>query len=184
MPGLIHLDPHFRGRIVHPTRENWSDIHGQRVGVMLHYDESSSDAGGVGWFRAEKCKVSYHWLVLDDGSYHEIAPFWRAAYHAGACRPSSPGLAYLHANSAFVGIAAAAASGDAVTAEQMLTIAFLTRVAFHRHAWPVTDTWRVTGHENEAWPRGRRSDPTGPEDQKPVLSLAGVRHLLGRIQLI
>lgn len=160
----------------------YSALREPRVGVMLHYDASGSDAGAVAWFADPACKVSYNWLVLDDGSYVTIAPRDKRAWHAGACRPSSPQFAYTDANSAFYGIAAANGGKEDVTPLQLLTIAWLARQCFEREGWPVTDTWRITSHRAEAWPRGRKTDPEGADTRNPIFSPDDVRQLVGRVE--
>lgn len=161
----------------------WSATREPRVGVMLHYDASVSDAGAVEWFAHPDCKVSYQLLVLDDGSYVRIAPDDARAWHAGVCRPSSDRLQYRDANSAFYGIAAATNDKVDVTPLQTATMAWLTRRYFEREGWPVTDLWRVVGHRSEAWPRGRKSDPEGGSLTNPILAVDDVRQLLGRVVL-
>ena len=156
----------------------------KRVGVCLHYDASGSDAGAMGWFAHEQCRVSYNWLVLDDGSYVKIAPPDARAWHAGRCRTSDRNrLNYKDANSALYGIAAATNNRVDVTPLQLLTIAWLTRRCFEREDWPVTESWRIVGHSSEAWPRGRKTDPEGGDSKNPIYSPADIRQLLGRVQL-
>lgn len=159
----------------------YNDVREKRVGVMLHYDASGTDAGAMSWFSHKDCRVSYHYLVLDDGGYVSIAPLDKRAWHAGACRPSDPKLTYTDANSAFYGIAAATNDRVDVTPLQLLTIAWLTRRLFAREGWPTLDLWRITGHREEAWPRGRKTDPQGGSLDNPIFSPADVRQLLGRI---
>lgn len=154
------------------------DLREPRLGVMLHYDDSKNDRGSVAWFGDPRCKVSYHWLVLDDGSYVGIAPLTARAWHAGVCRPSEPRLQYGDANSAFVGIAAATDGNQEVTALQLLTIAVLTREVFAYEGWSLQDLWRIVGHDTEAWPRGRKMDPTGPQARNAILSVTNVRQLV------
>lgn len=162
----------------------WNDhLREPRIGVMLHYDGSMSDAGAVSWFGHPQCRVSYHLLVLDDGSYVRIAPDTARAWHAGVCRPSSDRLDYRDANSAFFGIAAATTSGVDVTPLQLLTIAFLVRRWFDLMEWPVTDTWRIVSHRSEAWPRGRKTDPEGGHLKNPIYSPDDVRSLIGRVRM-
>lgn len=166
--------------------QQWSTgpLREPRLGVMLHFDGSVSDRGGVEWFEHPDCGVSYHQLVLDDGSYVEIAPPHARAWHAGVCRTSDPErLPYRDANSAFYAIAAATNGTTDVTPLQLMTIAWLARRAFEREGWPVTEGWRIVGHSSEAWPRGRRTDPEGPSRTNPVYSPDQVRQLLGRIVL-
>lgn len=161
-----------------PNGQYNDGIREPRIGVMIHFDGSGTDAGALDWFRNPLCKVSYQKLVLDDGSYGTIAPDTARAWHAGVCRPSSPRLQYSDANSAFYGIAAATNERVGVTGVQLLTVAWLTRKYFARHGWPVTDTWRIVGHDSEAWQRGRKSDPTGPLVLHPILAIESVRQLI------
>lgn len=161
-----------------PNGQYNAGIREPRVGVMLHFDGSSTDPGALAWFRHPDCRVSYQDLVLDDGSYGVIAPPTARAWHAGACRPSSDRLRYTDANSAFFGIAAATNDRVEVTSVQLLTIARRVRAYFDLMGWPATDGWRVTGHDLEAWPRGRKSDPTGPNALNAILALNNVRMLL------
>lgn len=147
-----------------------------RLGVMLHYDGSASDAGAVDWMlRHPDCKVSYHWLVLDDGAKVRVAPDEARAFHAGVCRPSEPRLTYRDANSAFLAIAAAATDGNVITQAQYGTILLLVIEYFRQQGWPLRESWRLVGHETEAWPRGRKHDPRGSNPARPVLSVPEVR---------
>lgn len=155
-----------------------------RVGVMIHFDASSSDRGAVQWFKDPRCNVSYQLLVLDDGSYVRIAPDNARAWHAGKCRPSADRLTYSDGNSAFYGISVATNDRIEVTAVQMLTTAFLARRYFHLNGWdPQAEVWRVVGHDTEAWPRGRKTDPTGPDPKNPILSVENIRQLLPLIRM-
>ncbi len=158
----------------------YGDLTEKRLGVMLHFDASGTDAGAMAWFSDPRCNVSYHYLVLDDGGYVSIAPLNKRAWHAGVCAPSVPEFAYRDANSAFYGIAAATNQKTDVTPLQLLTVAWLTRKMFEREGWPTTDLWRITGHRQEAHPRGRKSDPEGADPGNPIFSPADVRQLLGR----
>ena len=133
-----------------------------RAGVMLHFDDSASDAASRAWFRDPRCHVSYNWLVLDDGRIVEIAPPTARAWHAGVCRPSKGAIAYKDANSAFYGVAAAAKVGDRATEPQLQTITRIVVGCFRDHGWSLTDHHRIVTHRAEAWPRGRRTDPEGP----------------------
>jgi len=159
---------------------NYNAVKGKRVGVMLHYDASTSDAGAVAWLTKDpRCKVSYNWLVLDNGTAVEVAPMGKRAWHAGVCRSSDPArLPYTDANSAFYGIAIAATDGQTATAAQLRTVTDLTRTCFERQGWPLTETWRIVGHSSEAWPRGRKHDPEGSNPTRPVLDVQAVRDQL------
>lgn len=158
--------------------EQYGAVREPRLGVMLHYDESSSDASAVAWFKHPECRVSYHFLVLDDGSFVEIAPLDRAAYHAGECRPSSSKFEYGHANSAFYGVSIATNTQTSATVPSVLTMTALVRELFVREGWSLLETWRITGHSDEAWPRGRRIDPEGRDKARPIVPIQDVRTML------
>jgi N-acetyl-anhydromuramyl-L-alanine amidase AmpD len=142
-----------------PVRQNWGSLREARVGVMVHYDGSASDAGAVSWLtRHPDARVSYQRLVLDDGQVVKIAPDDARAWHAGTCRPSGAHLPYTDGNSAFYGVALAAKPGDTVTRPQLEALARCIREWFRAEGWPLTDWWRITDHAAEAWPRGRKVD--------------------------
>lgn len=151
-----------------------------RKGCMLHYDASASDKGAVAWLRSPECRVSYTWIILDDGSQITIAPPDARAWHAGVCRPSDPArLTYKDANSAFYGIAIAATAGDRATAPQKQAVVNLCVALFQRHKWSrKSGLWRIVGHSTECWPRGRKTDPEGPDTSRPVLSVAEIRAMV------
>jgi N-acetyl-anhydromuramyl-L-alanine amidase AmpD len=170
---------------------NHNKVVEQRIGVMIHFDDSGTDASALQWFEDARCKVSYNYLVLDDGSYVVVAPEERRAWHAGYCKPSTAQLSYRDANSAFIGIAAATNDRVRATPEQHFTIAWLTREVFKRNGWDLSEGWRITGHENEAvygpahpraGQRGRKIDPTGLKPDDPIVSLARVRSYLRLIK--
>lgn len=160
----------------------WGALRETRQGVCVHYDASSSDAGSVSWFENPACNVSYQLLVLDDGSYVRIAPDNKRAWHAGRCKPSDK-FSYTDANSALYGIAAATNNKVDVTPVQMLTIAWLVRKWFATEGWPVTDLWRITGHEDECDPPGRKKDPSGGLGDNPIFTAEDIRQLVPLISV-
>jgi N-acetyl-anhydromuramyl-L-alanine amidase AmpD len=169
--------------------KNFNDLREPRIGVMLHYDDSSSDPGAMEWFTDPRCDVSYNYLVLDDGRYVAVIPEGKRAWHAGACRSSDPErLSYDDANSAFIGISVATNDKIPATPQQVETVAWLTRKMFTDHGWKTSETWRIVGHDDEAvYPnkpdvplklrgkRGRKIDPTGRNKNKPILSVEEIR---------
>jgi N-acetyl-anhydromuramyl-L-alanine amidase AmpD len=159
---------------------NWNRVRGERHGVMLHYDGSVNDAGGLAWLtKDERCKVSYNWAVDDKGVQHEVAPEHARAWHAGVCRPSDPRLAYTDANSAFYGVTVLADGDDLATDAALKSVVDLCIRLFRKHGWTAQDTWRIVSHESEAFPRGRKVDCTGVRaDKVPVLDLTKVRALV------
>lgn len=146
-----------------------------RMGVCLHFDGSANDRGSVAWLRDPKCEVSYNLIVLDNGTVERIAPDDKRAYHAGECKSSDPRLPYKDANSAFYGLAIAATDGDTCTPLQFSSVVRMCAGYFLKHGWKANETWRIVGHETEAWPRGRKHDPTGSDATKPVLDVSAVR---------
>jgi N-acetyl-anhydromuramyl-L-alanine amidase AmpD len=136
----------------------WNRLLEPRGGVLVHYDGSFSDEGAWRWLRNDpRCRVSYNWLVLDDGTIVDIAPRNARAWHAGECRPSTPELAYRDANSYFYGVAFAAKPKDHVTLAAYQSMLGLVRALGVDHDW-LADPWRISSHHVEAWPRGRKSD--------------------------
>ena len=141
------------------TSGPWGDLAEPRVGVMLHYT-AGTDYSGVQWLLFDPaCKVSYNWLVLDDGTVVNVAPNNKRAYHAGACRPSANVPPYTGANSAWYGVAIAAEAGDTATAQQVDVVVQVCAGLFRKHGWPASEVpRRITDHAAEAWPRGRKVD--------------------------
>lgn len=146
-----------------------------RKGILLHFDDSKSDEGAWSWFLSKKCKVSYNYLVLDNGDVYEIVPENRRAWHAGKCKPSGKSIHYKDANSAFYGIAAATNNETPVTEKQKAAIIELCRFLYRKHGWSLSDTKRISGHDWEAWGRGRKVDPTGSHKDKPILLVMDIR---------
>ena len=176
--------------VVHPSkpfRENWGKLTEARVGVMLHFDASVSDAGAVSWFTHPDCHVSYTWLVLDTGNIIPIAPQDTRAWHAGCCKSDDSRLVYRDANSAFYGIALAATKGDVATREAKRSIVALCLHCFELEGWPITEAWRIVSHRSQAvyckghpkaGQRGRKSDPEGDDLAHPVLNTNEIRALV------
>ena len=184
----MHVRTMSAGKIVwRPTltrtiaNGRYNDLRQDRVGIMIHFDASGNDQGAVDWFADPRCLVSYHKLVLDNGDYVQIAPDNKRAWHAGVCRPSGT-LTYSDANSAFYGISIASNERVECTALQMLTVAKLCREYYRHEGWAATDVRRIVGHDTEAWPRGRKSDPTGPLKLNPILSVENIRQLVPLIE--
>ena len=141
------------------TKGPWGELTQVRQGVMIHYT-AGTDLSGLQWLMFDpRCKVSYNWLVLDDGTVVSVAPKEARAYHAGACRKSDFAFPYTDANSAFYGIAIAADSGGLATFKQWAMVTDLVAGLFREHQWPIEHLpFRLTDHASEAWPRGRKLD--------------------------
>jgi N-acetyl-anhydromuramyl-L-alanine amidase AmpD len=158
-----------------------------RLGLMLHYDDSSRDDRAVEWFSDPRCTNGYTWLVLDDGRIIELAdPAFRTP-HAGACRTPK-------ANSVFYGIAAATDGVTVVTQAQFAAIAELCAAIAAFEGWAATSMGRrIVGHDSEAiwtpentavrerWGSlGRKVDPTGIRpDGRAIIDMARLRARVG-----
>lgn len=160
-----------------PVRTNWNMLLHDRVGIMVHYDASKSDKGALAWLTKDpRCAVSYNVLVTDDGESYLIAPLDKRAYHAGVCKSSDPRLKYRDANSGFYGVSITATDGDVCTPAQFDGVVAVCDLLAAREGWDLAkEPWRIVGHNTEAWPRGRKTDPVGSDPKKPVLSVADVR---------
>ncbi len=166
-----------------PKYKAWGKQTGTRQGVMIHYDASKSDVGAVAWLEDdERVRVSYHFLVLDDGRILQIAPTNARAWHAGVCKPSRKEFTYSDGNNAFYGVSIAATDGEVATLAQLNSVAGLCHYLFWLEGWNEQDTWRITGHNAEAFPRGRKSDPEGSDPSNPVLSVQHVRTRFAQTQ--
>lgn len=152
----------------------------ERVGVMIHYT-AGTDLSGLQWLLFDsRCKVSYNWLILDDATVVTVAPRDARAYHAGVCRPDGLVLPYRDANSAFYGLAISAEPGERVTDAAFACVTQLTVALFRSHGWPANDVpFRLTDHEAQAWPRGRKHD-TGDVLPLDALQRAVAASLLAR----
>ena len=181
--------------MTHPARPftpSWGKLKEPRVGVMLHYDASASDASAIIWFTDPLCRVSYNWLVMDSGNVIPIAPQDARAWHAGYCKSDDPRLAYRDANSAFYGLALAATTGDVATREAKRSIAMMCLHCFALEGWPITDVWRIVSHRQHAvyepgHPKagqyGRKSDPEGPDLARPVMNTNEIRGMVAARQI-
>lgn len=148
---------------------------GARRGIMIHFDDSSSDASAEEWFRDPRCHVSYNRLYLDTGDVVQITPTMEhAAWHAGVCLTPN-------ANRVFYGLSAATDTKTPVTARQLEAIAHDCAALFLLNRWPAAEvTTRLIGHEDEACfsngKLGRKIDPTGLHPDRPILSKVALRH--------
>lgn len=183
--GKISWYPKSKG---HYATEFWSEVREKRQGVMLHYDGSSTDRGAVSWLCDSRSRVSYHYLVLRDGTWVSFAPLNKRAWHAGYCKASDERLTYDDANSAFYGVSIAAGTGETATIGQILTTASIVRGLYKINKWyPKEEGWRLVSHASEAifgpgHPRegeyGRKMDPEGPNPDRPILCTNEIRQLL------
>lgn len=198
MPDLQKIFAHeiAAGHVIERIRKDlgqpWLDTRAVNpipvMGVMLHYDAGASDRGGLAWLLDGRNSFGYNLYVFDDGQAYLII-LGRAA-HAGKTRSSDPvRLPYPQGmgNAAFISISAAAREGDLVTDAQKGTILRLGATVFQAMGWSIREeSWRLTDHYEQAWPRGRKVDvigwdPTLPDSpknrhrEKPVIDMHEMR---------
>ena len=163
----------------------------ERLGIMLHYDDSTRDDWAVEWFDDRRCTNGYTWLVLDEGQVVELADPAMRTPHAGACLTPN-------ANSAFYGISAATNGVVPATEVQVAAMVEVCVAVFRLHGWSADEAaFRIRGHDAEAvwtaaytraagmsdergsglWGKGgRKVDPTGVRrDGVPIIDLTRVR---------
>jgi N-acetyl-anhydromuramyl-L-alanine amidase AmpD len=173
-----------------------ADLREPRIGCMVHYSAGDFNST-VSWVCDPTSKVSYHVVIAGDGAAVQLVPWDARAWHAGLCKPSRDSRSYEDANSAFYGIALSGgpAFGRPTDAQEQ-TLNSILWDRFAEHHWPVSEWWRIVGHDTEAvhtkasapehpklWgKRGRKADPTGDSHGygplNPWLSLEGVRAAL------
>lgn len=172
----------------------------KRRGIMVHYDDSSSDTGALSWFRSPDFKLSYNRAYLDDGRRVRITrSIHDKADHAGPCLVEPgvptytiPGTTFKYggANEAYFGFAATADGNDAITEPQFDAMAADCAVIYRLAAWSLDELEsRIVGHDAKAifnprsnpghpklWGKlGRKIDPTGVDKHRPVIDLARLR---------
>lgn len=165
----------------HAIHERFCQNHGTLKesprGVMVHYDVSSSDAGGLAYLlsaEASRRQVSYNFYVTRAGKIYRLVPPGRRAWHAGKCFPSSAAFNYRDANSAFVGVCFANNGKEAVTPQQMQAAVWLIAQLGRNNRWSTSNLAWLSGHSAEAFPRGRKQDPEGT-GRTPIVSLPDLR---------
>jgi hypothetical protein len=181
------------------------DTHGaavalaRRIGIMIHYDDSSSDKGALSWFRAPAFRLSYNRAYRDDGTRIRITPsIHHAAYHAGVCLPEAglpvvllqQGFRYGSANVGYFGLAITSDGNDHITIEQLDALTTDCAMIFRAAGWrPDSADVRIVGHDSRAifnprdnptrrdlWGKlGRKPDPTGVNPADPVVNLDQLR---------
>lgn len=189
-PCTIIVDKTTHGPVVTPAL---------RRGIMLHFDDSSSDASGIGWFRSPQFKLSYNRAYADDGRRVRLTEsITHAAWHAGVCKIEdgvikaklASGYEYGAANTAYYGLCVIAGLGDLTHDQQFTSLVYDAAVICRYHGWTEADLDRViVGHNEKAifnprdnptrkdlWGKlGRKIDPIGTNPNHPVLSIVSTR---------
>lgn len=145
------------------------------VAVCLHWS-GGSFASTVDWCTRPESQVSYHEAIARDGQVAHLVAVDRAAWSVGRSRPPAP-WSDITGNSSTYNIALAGGPSVPPTAAQLYAVIVRTQAVFRHFGWPLTDRFRVTGHHEWAWPRGRKTDPVGHPDA-PWLDLDAIRTAL------
>lgn len=176
IPGL-HVNQRLHSHVLMSERV------GPRMGVMLHYDDSSDDHWSLAWFQDPACTNGYTWIAMDDGRLVELADPAMRTPHAGPCLTKN-------ANSAYYGLAAATNGKVPATEAQREAMIGACVAVFRYHGWKAEEVdTRLVGHDEEAiWTKrytkntalwgktGRKVDPTGQRaDGVKIIDLVAVR---------
>jgi len=117
--------------------------------IVIHYTGDDSEEGALSWLCARQSGVSAHLVINKAGGITQLVPFNRVAWHAG----KSEWNGKQGVNSFSIGIENVG-TGDHFPDEQMEANRAVIEALFA--AYQIED---VTGHEDVALPRGRKSDP-------------------------
>lgn len=168
---------------------NRSDLGGnkltvKRQGVMYHYDDSTTDKGGVAWFKHPDALGYYNRAYGDDAQITSVADDDWKAPHAGICLVPD-------ANSFFFGQCALTNGKTLATPDQLAAMMEDTIRLFRKVGWPGDEVARrLFGHDEQAvyskrkypnrpdlWGKlGRKQDPTGTrQDGVKVIDMDKVR---------
>ena len=140
---------------------------GVRVETLGVHWSGGGFAGTLDWigrreWKGERIYASYHALFGARGQVAYPVALERAAYSVGRSRADDPRFGWTTAgNSASENVALAGGPPAPPTAVQRAhLIAWLT-ARMRAHGWGADDAWRIRGHHQLAWPRGRKPDPVG-----------------------
>ena len=121
--------------------------------IVLHATGPGTTRNVLEWMRLPQSKVSYHGLIASDGTYYQVVPDDRAAWHAGVSEWNgvkningiSLGLAFVNPN-----------NGVTPLTPQQIAIAKGV-IQYWRQQYATIEA--VTTHAAVALPKGRKSDP-------------------------
>jgi N-acetylmuramoyl-L-alanine amidase len=137
--------------------ESPSPNHGPRpagasIDLLVIHGTAGTDAGDLSWCRSPQAGVSYHYLILRDGTVHRLVPEERRAWHSGA----SSWQGRSGCNNYGIGIGLSnRGPGEPYTAAQYASLRALIADIQARRPAIVRD--RIVGHHQVS--PGRKSDP-------------------------
>lgn len=127
-------------------------------------------------YQGKPIYASYHMLIGPAGEIAYPVDWARASYSLGVSRAHDTRFTWTRAgNSASENIALAGAPPKKPTALQVEILVEALAARLQARGYGADDVWRIVGHDEVAWARGRKIDPQG----KGWLSLAPVRLAVG-----
>jgi N-acetyl-anhydromuramyl-L-alanine amidase AmpD len=119
--------------------------------IILHNDSSLSPATTFRWLRRKK--ASYHYYIDRAGTIHKLIDPRYVAGHAGLSYYDG----HWQLNRISIGICLQNQLPQDYTAAQYTSLRWLVN-AMHRR-YPNSKHTPILGHDQVAWPRGRKYDP-------------------------
>lgn len=128
-------------------------------------------------YQGKPIYASYHMLIGPAGEIAYPVDWARASYSLGVSRAHDARCTWTRAgNSASENIALAGAPPRKPPALQVTLLVEALVARLRAHGFGAADVWRIAGHDEVAWPRGRKPDPQG----KAWLPLSPVRDAVAR----
>ena len=143
------------------------------VAVCVHWT-GGSYRSGVDWCTRAESKVSYHEIIGPQGELATLVPPERAAWSVGRSIAPPPWQGATSGNSMTYNIALSGCPPVKPTPDQLRVLTERLVIAFAHFGWSLKDVFRITGHHQWAWPRGRKADPQG-DARDPWLDLTALR---------
>jgi N-acetyl-anhydromuramyl-L-alanine amidase AmpD len=165
--------------LTHPT-PNRSKRIAEPVAVCVHWT-GGPFFSAVDWCMRRSAAVSYHEIIDRNGDIAVLVPPEFAAWSVGKSQAPEPWQRHPHmtaGNALTYNIALSGGPPILPTATQIHTLIDRIVDTFAHFGWDHQDRYRITGHDAWAWPRGRKSDPTG-NPKAPWLDLDAIRTAVG-----
>jgi N-acetyl-anhydromuramyl-L-alanine amidase AmpD len=113
-------------------------------------------------YAGKRIYASYHMLIGPRGEIAYPVAWDRAAYSLGVSRAHDARFTWTRAgNSAAENFALAGAPPRKPTPIQVELLVEALAERMRARGFGADDTWRIVGHDEVAWARGRKSDPQG-----------------------
>lgn len=127
--------------------------------IVIHSTASNNGAGGLSWLCNPDSGVSAHYMVDRDGTIYQLVDEANIAWHAGKSAWQIGSVMRTDLNLYSIGIEVVADQLTPFTEIQKQKLAELTLDIMKRHK---LSSESVVRHLDIATPKGRKSDPYGP----------------------